>query len=150
MLSTLVSMALVAPFAPAETPPEPPHARSYRYSGFGRTSCGGGFTPSRAEVHLCSDGSRLFVVRTSYVEPGRAREAFDLLLGRGGTTIARSVALDDRGRARIIFAADQVRDPENMTVYAFSSYAVAWVEGDTLVAVYGPSPMHALELADQT
>ena len=141
-MSTLLSAALVAAFAPAGAPTSAPQVRSYHLAGLGSTSCAGSLT----EVVDCSDGSRLFVVRTWYATPDEARAAYDELLGQiGASTLARSVSVDERGRARLIFTRDQIPDRERPGAYAYSSYAVARLDGDCLAKVYGPSLMHAIE-----
>jgi hypothetical protein len=136
--SVLVSFALVSLLG---TPPSARNdaGRSYAGPAFWE-ACG----PSGQEVeaYTASDGSRLFFVRRELGTAAGARAALDALVGYEATPVAarsRRAPADCGARTYLIFATNQV--PR-----ASSDYAVVWVRGARLEAIYGPSIAHVMEL----
>ena len=144
--STTLSWALVLPFAAAGQPAGLATERTYWRAAVGWT-VRGVEGPSRTAMYRCSDGSQIFVVRSSCGSPKRAYVAYARLVELATSSVtARNVARDGAPHAYLIFARDQIYDPERPPDMAHTSYAAAWVEDDRLVAIYGPTTSHVMEL----
>jgi hypothetical protein len=144
--STTLSWALVLPFAASAPPGAPATVRTYWRAPLGWSSRGAGVS-SRTKMYRCSDGSRLFVVREDYGSPRQARAAFDVLVELARPSVAaRNLPRDGALHAYLIFARDRIYDPERPPDMAHTAYAVAWVEGSSLNAIYGPTMSHVMEL----
>jgi hypothetical protein len=144
--STTVGWALVLAFAAAGQPAGLATERTYWRADVGWTGRGVE-GPSRTAMYRCSDGSRLFVVSSHCGSRERAHVAYARLVELAMNSVtARSVPCDGAPHAYLIFARDQIYDPERPPDMAHTSYAAAWVEGDRLVAIYGPTTSHVMEL----